>query len=91
MQGTSVGFTDRYPAFFHGQNVEITHVPPGDYVLVHRANPNLYLRELRYEKQRGVSPHPDRPQRRETDGGSFTALRVERALLRAGRGRARRP
>jgi len=49
LQGTSVGFTDRYPAFFHGQNVEITQVAPGDYVLVHRANPNLYLRELRYE------------------------------------------
>jgi hypothetical protein len=24
-------------------------VPAGDYDLVHRTNPNLYLRELRYE------------------------------------------
>ena len=49
VQGTSVGFTDRYPAFFHGQNVDITDVPAGTYVLVHRANENLLLHELRYE------------------------------------------
>ena len=28
-QGTSVGWTDRYPANFHGQNVELTDVPAG--------------------------------------------------------------
>ena len=49
LQGTSVGFTDRYPAFFHGQNVELTNVPDGVYDLVHRANPTMLLRELRYE------------------------------------------
>jgi hypothetical protein len=49
VQGTSVGYTDRYPAFFHGQAVSITGVPAGDYVVVHRANPNLGLHELRYE------------------------------------------
>ena len=49
VEGTSLGYTDRYPAFFHGQNVEITHVPAGVYDLVHRANPELLLHELRYE------------------------------------------
>ncbi len=49
LQGTSVGYTDRYPGFFHGQNVAITGVPAGVYVLVHRANPHMFLRELRYE------------------------------------------
>jgi hypothetical protein len=49
VEGTSLGFTDRYPAFFHGQNVEITHVPAGVYVLVHRTNPQMLLQELRYE------------------------------------------
>jgi hypothetical protein len=49
LQGTSLGYTDRYPAFFHGQNVDITRVPSGTYVLVHRVNANLGLRELRYE------------------------------------------
>ncbi len=49
LQGTSVGYTDRYPGFFHGQNVEITHVPAGVYVLSHRVNPSMFLRELRYE------------------------------------------
>jgi hypothetical protein len=48
-EGTSVGYTDRYPAFFHGQNLDVTHVPAGIYVLVHRTNSNLFLRELRYE------------------------------------------
>jgi hypothetical protein len=47
-QGTSVGYTDRYPAHFHGQNVDITGVPQGVYVLVHRANSGLLLRERSY-------------------------------------------
>ena len=49
VEGTSVGYTDRYPAFFHGQNVDITHVKSGIYDLVHRANPSMLLHELRYE------------------------------------------
>jgi hypothetical protein len=43
-----VGYTDRYPANFHGQNLDITRVPAGRYVLVHRANPDLALRERDY-------------------------------------------
>jgi hypothetical protein len=49
VEGTSLGYTDRYPAFFHGQNVDLSSVPAGLYDLVHRTNPNLYLRELRYD------------------------------------------
>jgi hypothetical protein len=49
VEGTSLGYTDRYPAFFHGQNVSLANVPAGVYDLVHRVNSNLYLRELRYE------------------------------------------
>ena len=49
MQGTTVGYSDVYPAHFHGQNLDVTRIPPGTYVLVHRASPNLLLRELRYE------------------------------------------
>jgi Lysyl oxidase/WD40-like Beta Propeller Repeat len=48
-QGSSPGYTDRYRAFFHGQNVDVTHVPAGLYVLVHRANPDLLAHELRYD------------------------------------------
>jgi hypothetical protein len=48
-EGTSVGYTDRYPAWFHGQSLDVTRVPAGVYVLVHRTNPELALRELRYE------------------------------------------
>jgi dipeptidyl aminopeptidase/acylaminoacyl peptidase len=48
-QGTSVGYTDRYPSHFHGQNLDLTGVAAGIYVLVHRANRSLLFRELRYE------------------------------------------
>jgi hypothetical protein len=48
-QGSSVGFTDRYPPHFHGQNVDLTGVRPGVYVLVNRANPDGLLRERRYD------------------------------------------
>jgi hypothetical protein len=47
--GTSPGYTDRYPAFFHGQNVDITGVPAGVYDLMHRVNASMELHELRYE------------------------------------------
>ena len=47
-QGTSVGYVDRYGPFFHGQNVEVTGLPAGRYVLVHRVNPERRMRELAY-------------------------------------------
>jgi WD40-like Beta Propeller Repeat/Lysyl oxidase len=48
LQGTSVGYIDRYPAFFHGQELDVTRLPAGRYLLVHRANPHRAMRELRY-------------------------------------------
>jgi len=47
-QGTSIGFTDLYPAHFHGQNLQLRGVPAGIYVLVHRANPTQQLEEIDY-------------------------------------------
>jgi hypothetical protein len=47
-QGTSIGFTDLYPAHFHGQNLELRGVPAGIYALVHRANPTQQLEEIDY-------------------------------------------
>jgi hypothetical protein len=47
-EGASVGYTDRYPAFFHGQQLDITGLPAGRYWLVHRANEDLHLRETNY-------------------------------------------
>ena len=44
-----MGYSDVYPAHFHGQNIDVTRVQAGIYVLVHRASPNLLIRELRYE------------------------------------------
>ena len=48
-QGSSIGYTDRYPALFHGQDVRLTGVPAGRYVIVHRANPERTTKELRYD------------------------------------------
>jgi hypothetical protein len=48
-EGSSVGYTDRYPAFFHGQQLDIDGVPAGRYWLVHRANEGSFLREARYD------------------------------------------
>jgi lysyl oxidase/WD40 repeat protein len=49
VMGTTPGYTDRYPAFFHGQNVDVTGVPAGTYDLMHRVNAAMQLRELRYD------------------------------------------
>jgi hypothetical protein len=47
-QGTSVGYTDLYPAHFHGQNLELKGISAGTYDLVHRANAQGRLEELDY-------------------------------------------
>jgi hypothetical protein len=47
-QGSSSGNSDIYPAHFHGQNLNVTGVAAGLYVLAHRANPRLYLTESDY-------------------------------------------
>ena len=47
--GTSVGYSDRYHSRLDGQNLDLTRVPAGDYVLVNRANPQALIQELRYE------------------------------------------
>jgi hypothetical protein len=47
-EGASVGYTDRYPAFFHGQQLDISGLAAGTYWLVHRANQDFHLRESSY-------------------------------------------
>jgi Lysyl oxidase/WD40-like Beta Propeller Repeat len=47
--GTSVGYADLYPGHFHGQSLDMTGVPAGVYVLVHRVNASHLIRELRYD------------------------------------------
>lgn len=48
VEGSSPGYRDRYPAFFHGQDVDLTGLPAGLYVLAHQANPRRSARESRY-------------------------------------------
>ena len=47
-EGISPGFGDDYVPQKEGQSIDVTHVPPGQYVLVHTANPDGVLRERSY-------------------------------------------
>ena len=47
-QGISPGFGDDYVAALEGQYIDITNVPSGRYVLVHRVNPQGLLLESDY-------------------------------------------
>jgi Lysyl oxidase len=47
-EGISPGFGDDYVPAREGQSIDVTALPPGRYVLVHRANPEHALRERSY-------------------------------------------
>jgi hypothetical protein len=47
-EGISIGFGDDYKPHLEGQEFEITSLPPGRYVLVHRVNPTRRLLESNY-------------------------------------------
>jgi hypothetical protein len=48
-EGISSGFGDVYGAYLEGQEIDITGVPAGEYVLLHRVNPRRRLLEQRYD------------------------------------------
>jgi len=48
-QGISPGYGDDYDPGLEGQYVDVTNVPPGRYLLVHRANPERSIEEASYE------------------------------------------
>jgi hypothetical protein len=47
-EGISVGYGDDYSAFLEGQDLPLDGLAAGRYVLVHRVNPDLGLRERSY-------------------------------------------
>jgi hypothetical protein len=47
-EGISVGYGDDYSAFLEGQDLPLSDLPGGRYVLVHRVNADRRLRELSY-------------------------------------------
>jgi hypothetical protein len=47
-EGISIGWGDNYVAHLEGQELEITSLEPGRYVLVHRVNADRDLRESDY-------------------------------------------
>ena len=87
-EGSSVGYTDRYPAFFHGQDLDLTGAPRGLYVLVQHANPERRLRELDYANNaasalapRDVAGRPGEPTGR---AASFAGARATAACYPLG-------
>ena len=46
--GISVGYGDDYHAYLEGQSFDVTGLPAGEYLLVHRVNFDKRLRERRY-------------------------------------------
>jgi hypothetical protein len=48
-EGISVGYGDDYAPTLEGQYLDLTGVPGGRYLLVHRANPDRTLRELSFD------------------------------------------
>jgi Lysyl oxidase len=47
-EGTSVGYGDNYPGFVEGQELPLSGLPGGRYLLVHRVNGNRELAETSY-------------------------------------------
>jgi hypothetical protein len=47
-EGISIGFGDNYKPHLEGQELEVTGLAAGRYVLVHRVNPQRVLRETNY-------------------------------------------
>jgi hypothetical protein len=65
--GTSVGWADVYPASYPRNWVEVTGLPPGCYVVVHRVDPGGHVMEL--NEANNVSALPVRlPYRRGPQG-----------------------
>jgi hypothetical protein len=48
VEGISQGKGDDYKPFLEGQSIDITNIPSGRYVLVHRTNANHAIRESDY-------------------------------------------
>jgi len=49
VQGLSAGYADPYDADLDGQSLDVTGLPPGEYVLVNQVNPDRVVRERRYD------------------------------------------
>ena len=47
-EGLSPGYGDDYVPLLEGQYVDVTELPPGRYILIHRVNPGRDLRESSY-------------------------------------------
>ena len=63
-QGTSIGFTDLYPAHFHGQNLELQRRARRDLPARPPRQPDAAARGDRLHEQRGLAPHPPHLARR---------------------------
>ena len=55
-EGISVGWGDDYDAHLEGQEIDISDLPAGRYVLVHTVNPDHSLAELTYRNNTSRAP-----------------------------------
>jgi hypothetical protein len=78
-EGISPGFGDDYVPEKEGQSIDVTGVPRGRYVLVHRANPDHVLHERTYANNAASVLI-------ELDGREVTVLRRCRDSARCGTG-----
>ena len=81
LMGTTPGYTDRYPAFFHGQNVDVTGVPAGIYDLVAPRERVDAPARAALRQQRGVGADPAALGRRSAEGQRAAELYRKRVLL----------
>lgn len=56
VQGITAGWADRYGAQLPGQWVDVTDVPPGNYVLERAANPERVIQETQYNDNAAAQP-----------------------------------
>lgn len=82
-EGISVGYGDDYDPHLEGQEIEITRVRAGRYLLVHRVNPDRSLAERRHDNN--VASALIRLARREGGGVRVQLLARCRASVRCRR------
>ena len=81
-EGSSVGYTDRYPAFFHGQQLDITKVPRGPLLARPPRERGLPSARDELQRRRRLAPDPAHVARRRAERDDAPHL-LARALLDA--------
>ena len=79
-QGSSVGYTDRYPPNYHGQNVDLTGIPAGHLPARAPREPRAAAARAPLRQQRRVGAAAAEPPRRRAARTRARVVRGKRAL-----------